>query len=538
MTPNASRARDADGRAFAAFRYPAFSVLWAAGVVASIGTWMYNAACGWLMTNLSTDPRLVSLVQVANSLPMFLFAIPAGALTDIVNRRRLLIVAESSTTILSAIFAACVMLGLVTPAVLLLFMFVISIGSALGTPGWQAIVPELVPRKVLTPAVAANGAGINISRAIGPALGGALIAVRGVVLPFWVNAISNLATVGALLWWRPAPAPARTTPAERFWRALRAGWRYASNSRLLRATLVRTSVFLFCASTYWALLPLEARRQIGGGPDLYGILLACIGVGALVGAAILPPLRERFTPEAIMQLATVATSVPLVLFGVAHAAAVAIAASVLAGISWVIALTTLNVSAQVVLPDWVRGRGLAIYVTTVFGAVSVGSIVWGEVAAGAGLPIAQYAAAALAIGTIPLVRRWPVQTEAGRDLTPALTWPTPYTTRPIGPERGPVLVAVEYLIDPATRNAFLTAIDSVAQGRRRDGAYEWAVFEDTSREGRFVETFMTESWSEHLRQHERATRADQARLSDVARYDTRGRPEVTHYVAAEPTEPS
>jgi MFS family permease len=536
MTPTTTGSPDAAGGAWAAFKYRAFSVLWAASVIASIGTWMYNAACGWLMTNLSTDPRLVSLVQVANSLPMFLFAIPAGALTDIVNRRRLLIVAESSTTILSAIFAACVMLGLVTPTVLLLFMFVIAAATALGTPGWQAIVPQLVPRKYLMPAVAANGVGLNISRALGPALGGALTAVGGVVLPFWINAISNLATVGALLWWRPPPAPAQRTPAERFWRALRTARRYASNSRLLRATLVRTIAFLICASAYWALLPLVARRQIGGGPDLYGILLACIGVGALVGAALLPRLRKRFTPEAVMELATVATSAALVLFAVARGAAVGIAASVLAGVSWVMALTTLNVSAQVALPDWVRGRGLAIYVTTLFGAVSVGSIVWGQVAAAVGLPIAQFAAAALAVVAIPLVRRWGVETGAGVDLSPALSWPAPVTAQPIGPDRGPALVTVEYQIDPANRDAFLAAIESLEAARRRSGSYEWGVFEDTSREGRFVETFLTESWVEHLRQHERTTKHDLARQTAVARFDTRGEPRVTHFVGAQPKE--
>ncbi len=534
--PVTTRSRDADGGAWAPFKYPAFSVLWTAGVVASIGTWMYNAACGWFMTTLSTDPLLVSLVQVANSLPMFLFAIPAGALTDIVDRRRLLIVAESTTTILSAIFAVCVMLGLMTPAVLLLFMFVIAAGTALGTPGWQAIVPELVPRKDLMPAVAANGVGFNISRAIGPALGGALTVLGGVVLPFWINAISNLATVGGLLWWRPTPAAPLRIPAERFWRALRAGRRYATNSRPLRATLVRTVAFLFSASAYWALLPLVARRRIGGGPDLYGFLLASIGVGALVGAAFLSRLRTRFSPEGVMRLATLATAASLVLFGSAHTAPVAAAASVLAGVSWVMALTILNVSAQVALPDWVRGRGLAIYVTTMFGAMSVGSVVWGQVAAIAGIPIAQFVAAATAIVAIPLVRPWAVQTGTDVDLTPALSWPQPYTVRRIGPGRGPVLVSVEYQIDPSNRNAFLTAIESLASARRRDGAYEWAVFEDAAREGRFVETFLSESWLEHLREHERETKDDAALQSVVARFDTRGKPEVTHFVGADATE--
>ena len=234
---------------------------------------MYTAACAWLMTSLSPNPLLVALVQVANALPMFLFAIPAGALTDIVDRRRLLVFAESATTVLSAIFAVLVGLALVTPTVLLLFVFLIGAGSALDAPAWQAIVPQLVPKRELSPAIAANGVGINVSRAIGPALGGVLTAVGGVVVPLWINAISNLATVGVLIWWRP-PLKARSQiPPERFWRAMRTGWRYGINSRSLRATAVRTAAFLVFASAYWALLPMVARQQIAGGPGAYGVLL-------------------------------------------------------------------------------------------------------------------------------------------------------------------------------------------------------------------------------------------------------------------------
>jgi MFS family permease len=521
------------GSAWTPFRHPAFTILWTATVVASIGTWMYNAACAWLMTSLSPNPLLVALVQVANALPMVLFAIPAGALTDIVDRRRLLVVAETATTALSAVFAVLVALGLVTPSVLLLFMFLIGAGSALDAPAWQAIVPELVPKQDLAPAIAANGVGVNVSRAIGPAVGGALTATGGVVVPLWINAISNLATVGALLWWHPPRKARSQIPAERFWRAIRTGWRYGSNSRPLRATAVRTAAFLVFASAYWALLPLVARHQIGGGPGAYGVLLGCIGLGAIVGAAALSPLRAKLGPDRVMAAATAGTVLALVLFGLARDLTTALVASLVAGVSWVAALATLNVSAQLALPDWVRGRGLALYVTVVFASMSLGSALWGQVATTLGLPAAHFLAGLGALVAIPVTWRCKLQFGAEVDLTPALSWPMPVTTRQMGEDQGPVLVTVEYHIDPHDRDAFLEAVERSSQERRRDGAYEWAIFEDTAQEGRFLETFLLESWLDHLRQHERTTSADLAVQHEVDRFNRRGTPTVTHLVAAE-----
>ncbi len=494
---------------------------------------MYTAACAWLMTSLSPDPLLVALVQVANALPMFLFAIPAGALTDIVDRRRLLVVAESTTTVLSAIFAVLVGLGLVTPSVLLLFVFLIGAGSALDAPAWQAIVPQLVPKKELAPAIAANGVGVNVSRAIGPALGGALTAISGVVVPLWINAISNLATVGGLLWWQPPRKARSQIPPERFWRAIRTGWRYGINSRSLRATALRTAAFLVFASAYWALLPLVARQQIAGGPGAYGVLLGCIGLGAIIGAGALARVRARLGPDRVMAAATVGTVLALVMFGLAHDLATALVASLVAGLSWVAALATLNVSAQLALPDWVRGRGLALYVTVLFGSMSLGSALWGQVAAILGLPAAHFLAAVGALAAIPMTWRCKLQIGAEVDLTPALSWPAPVTTRQVGEDRGPVLVTIEYRIDPRDREAFLEAVERLSQERRRNGAYEWAIFEDAADDGRFLETFLVESWLDHLRQHERATAADQLVQAEVERFNTEGVPTVTHLIAAE-----
>ena len=513
------------------FRHRVFLVIWTATVVANIGTWMYNAASGWLMTILNADPVAVSLVQVANSLPLFLFAVPAGALADIIDKRRFLIVAESTALIASAAFAAIVSLNLVTPYSLLLFMFLIGVTGTLGAPAWQAVVPQLVPKADLSPAIAANSVGINISRAIGPALAGFLIAALGIAAPFWINAVSNLATLGALLWWRSPKKTPSSLPSERFFGAIRAGLRYALHNANLRATLMRAVAFFLFASAYWALLPLVAHDQVAGGPAFYGLFLGAIGAGAIGGSLVLPRLKARFESDRIVEAGTFGTAVALVLFGLARQPAVAFLASTVAGLSWIVVVATLNVSAQIALPDWVRGRGLAVFATVFFGAMTLGSIGWGEVARIAGLPAAHFAAAAGAILAIPLPWRRRLPMAAGIELTPSMHWPAPVIAQNIDYDEGPVLVTVEYRVLPEHRKAFLAALDRLAHERRRDGAYAWGLFEDAAERGRFLETFLVESWLEHLRQHERVTGADRL-LEERIHHLLRNAPAVTHLVSA------
>jgi predicted MFS family arabinose efflux permease len=516
------------------FRHPAFTVLWTATVVSNVGSWMYSAASGWLMTSLNPDPFIVAMVQVATSLPLFLFAMPAGALADIVDRRRFLIVSEIVITVVAAIFAAIVWLGRATAENLLLFTFIIGVGGALTAPAWQAIVPQLVPKRDLQPAIAANSVGVNISRAIGPALAGVIVAPWGIAAPFWLTAISNLGIVGALLWWRAPEKGQRRLPVERFGHAIRTGFRHARYNPHLRATLIRGAAFFLFASAYWALLPLVARQQIAGGPGLYGFLLGAIGAGAVAGAFALRWLKAKLGADGLVAAGSVGTALAMVLFALARDPATALAASIVAGGSWIAVLASLNLSAQVALPEWVRGRGLAMFVTVFFGALTVGSALWGQLAAMIGLPAAHLAAAAGALVAIPLTWRWKLQTGAGVDLTPSMHWPVPIVAHEVEHDRGPVLVTVEYRIDPRDREPFLAALESLSYQRRRDGAYEWGIFEDAAEPGRMVETFLVDSWLEHLRQHERVTNADRALQDIVRRFQTTGAPKVTHLIASEP----
>ena len=523
----------ASGSAWSPFRYPAFTVIWIASVVANIGTWMYTAASGWLMTGLNPDPLIVALVQAAAGLPIFLIAIPAGALADIVDRRRFLIVGEAANTAIAALFAGLVALGLVTPVVLLVFTFLIGAFGALTAPAWQAVTPLLVPKRDLLPAIAANSVGFNISRVIGPALGGALTAAFGIAAPFWINAASNLGVNAGLLWWRPPRRDGGRLPAERFFPAIRTGLRYARHNPHLHATLVRAIGFFVFASAYWALLPLVTRNQIAAGPELYGALLGAIGAGAIGGVFVLPAAKARLGPDGLVAAGTLGTALALVLFALARNSATALVASVLAGAAWIAVLSTLNVSAQVALPEWVRARGLALFMTVYFGAHTAGSALWGRVAALLGLPLALFIAAAGAFLAIPLTSRWHLQTGVDIDLTPSMHWPAPIVSREVEQDRGPVLVTVEYRINPAQRAPFLAALDRLGEERRRDGAYRWGVFEDAADPTHFVETFLVESWLEHLRQHERVTNADRVLQSEVRQFNLEGEPKVTHMIAAE-----
>jgi MFS family permease len=521
-----------EGSALDPLRHRVFAALWIATVVSNIGTWMQNAAAGWLMAGLTQDPFIVSLVQVATMLPVVLFGLPAGALADIVDRRKLLIAVNAVLALVVAALGFLVWLGRVTPEILLIFTFLVGVGSALIAPSWQAIVPSLVPHKDLQAAISLNSVGINISRAVGPALAGLIIGAIGLAAPFWVNALSTLAVIGVLLWWRTAPSGVHPLPAEHFRSALSVGWRHARNNLHLQATLMRAAGFFLFASAYWALLPLVARDQIASGPQLYGLLLGTIGVGAVGGAFLLPRLKAMLGPNNLVAAATAGTALALVLFGLARTSEVGLAAALIAGVSWIAVLAPINVSAQVALPGWVKGRGLALFATVQFGAMTVGSAIWGQVAKATSLPLAHFIAAACAAIAIPLLARWRLQTGASFDFTPSMHWPAPVLSGDVEVDRGPVQIVIEYRIALEDRDAFIDTIIELSSERLRDGAYDWDIYEDAAEIGRMVETFHVSSWLEHQRQHQRVTLADHDVQQRVLQFHRGSSPPVVRHLLA------
>jgi predicted MFS family arabinose efflux permease len=497
-----------------AFAHPAFAIVWTASTCALIGIAMYDTASGWLMTSFDLNPFDVSLLHAATTLPIFLFTLPAGAIADIIDPRRMIIAVSYGIAALMVAFAAVVSLEYASPLVLLLTTFVLSAAWSLNIPAWLSIVPLLVPKPVIPGAIAAHSVGYNLSRTIGPALGGFIIVKLGVAAPFWIFVGANLAVVAALTWWRAPPRQAASLPAERLSSALRTGLRHAANNRALWATLVRTLAIYPFSAAYWGLLPLIARRT-GHGAEDYGLFLSAISAGAILGSLGHEKLRRRFGADWLVGAGTILTVIALVIFAFAQDLIVALGACLLAGIAWVNNLTCLYTSAQNVLPDWVRGRGLAVFLTVIYGTMTLCSAAWGELAARTGLATALLAAAAGALAAIPLTWRWRLQQGAALDLSPSQHWSLPQTREEIDNDRGPVLVKIEYRIDPKDTAAFVRALDELGFERRRDGAFAWGVFEDAADLGRYEEAYLIESWLELMHLRERVTNADRVLEEEI-----------------------
>ncbi|MGV6873759.1 MFS transporter [Pseudochelatococcus sp. B33] len=488
--------------------FPVFRALWIATIVSNIGTWMNDVGAGWLMTSLSPSPLLVALVQAATTLPMFLLALPAGALADIVDRRKLLLAAQTLGLAAAAVLAVLTWQDLTTPYVLLTVTFVLGVSAALSAPVFQAIVPELVDRAALPDAIALNSLGVNISRAIGPALGGVIVAIAGTPAVFALNALSVVAVLIVLLRWE-RPANVHTLPPEHFIGALKAGYRYARHAPALRLVLIRAVGFFIFGSALWAMLPLVARRGLGLDAAGYGALLACMGAGAIGGALLLKKLRKRVPANTISVGATILFAVALLTMAIAPNAWVAGAVMLIAGLAWIGMLTSLNVAAQMASPGWVKARALAVYLLVFQGAMTGGSILWGTLAARTDVATALVVAAVGQAAALLLALLWRLPKDTGVDLSPSNHWAEPVVAVQPAGDRGPVLIEIEYRIEPGRVAEFIAALRRFSAVRQRDGAIRWDVWEDTAEPGRVVECFIVESWLEHQRQHARVTHADQ-----------------------------
>ena len=508
-----------------------FLVLWLATLFSNIGTWMQNAGAGWLMISLNPDPFVVSLVQVATVFPMFIFALPAGSLADIFDRRKILLIVQIILTVLMSILGLLVSLHYITPFWLLLFTFFSGMGAAIIVPSWQAIVPQLIPKSDLAKAITLNGISMNISRAIGPALTGLVIAFMGLSAPFWLNAISNLGIIWALIWWKPENNLQSKLPAERFMSSMKMGIRHVSANMRLKATIVKSATFFLFSSTYWALLPLIASEQIKGGPTFYGMMLGMIGVGAIAGTFLLPALRKRFNADQLVVIGSIGTSFALVLFGLAKHPTLGILASLIAGLSWIMALPTFSVIAQFSLPNWVKGRGMALYTTIIFGAMALGSAFWGQLAKYIGISWTHYFSAVGMLISLVLIKRWKLHRDNDIDLTPSNHWRNPEISFEVENNEGPVLITIQYFVLNECRGQFLQDLKVLSRQRIRTGAYKWHIFEDLEKENVFLEIFLVETWLEHLRQHERIIRHDLILKERINTYLSQKPVLVTHYIA-------
>jgi MFS family permease len=517
--------------AWAPLRIPMFRTLWIATIFSNIGTWIHDVGAGWLMISLSPSPLMVSLVQTAGTLPMFILALPAGALSDIFDRRKLLIVSQSWMLIVAISLALLAYLNLAGAWSLLIMTFCLSLGAAVSLPAWSAIVPELVSRADLPPALALNSMGINISRAIGPAIGGYIISSFGIHWAFLLNGVSFIIVLIILCQWKSAQKES-PLPAERFISAMRLGVRFAKNSPEFKSVLYRTAAFIIPASVLWALLPLITKQLLGGDSSDYGILLTFIGVGAVFGATILPRLKNRFSVETLVGSGIVLLAGVIALLGFSRNFLFDCFVMLIGGMAWLTLLSSLNVAAQTSIPSWVRARAMAIYfMLFFFGGMAGGSLIWGALATKIGIPLTLYIDSATLVLGLVSTRSYRLSGRECLNLAPSLHWPAPTVAIDMNQNNGPVLVTVEYKIAPTNTDEFLKTMEGVKLGRMRDGALHWGLFQDTEYPGRFVENFIVESWAEHMRQHDRVTEMDKTIQEKAwAFHVEQSIPKVSHYL--------
>ncbi|MFL6195166.1 MAG: MFS transporter [Thermoanaerobaculia bacterium] len=515
-------------------RHSIFRWLWIASVASNIGTWFQNVGASWMMTTLSPSPTLVALVQAATSLPMFLLSLPAGAVADVLDRRRLLLVTQSWMTLAAFGLFAFTAAGATTPWLLLGFTFLLGLGAAVNGPAWQASIPEMVSREDLPAAVTLGSIGFNIARAAGPALAGLVVATAGPAVTFLVNAVSFFGVLMVLYFWR-RPTQEAVLPAERIWGAMTTGLRYVRHAPEVIAPIVRGCTFVLCGASLWALLPLVARNELKSGPLGYGLLLGALGVGAVAGAMVLPRLKRNNSTDGVVSAATVVFAGATAALAYVRELWLLMIAMLLAGGAWLSLLSSLNVAVQTVVPSWVRGRALSVYLLLFYAGLAGGSALWGGVAEHLGLSRALLIAAAGMIVGLAFTFRIRLRSGEGLNLAPSRQWAAPIVSHEPEPDRGPVLITVQYRIDPARAAEFAETMSDVRRIRLRDGALQWGLFVDSADPALYTEVFMSGSWIEHLRHHERVTVADQD-IEERARAFHVGpsRPEVQHLIGSPP----
>jgi MFS family permease len=486
---------------------------------------MQSVGAAWFMASMNAGPMYVALTQTASALPFFVLALPAGAVGDIVDRRKLILFTETWMTAVAFVLAALTIAGAMSPILLLILTFALSAGDAFETPTWRAVLPELVEKEDLPAASALNGIEFNFARAVGPALAGAVVAFAGVGTAFLINAFSFAGVILVVARWK-RPVVRRTTPPETVTGATRAALRYVRYSPGVIKVTARAGAAMFFASGLLALLPSVAKR-VNGSPLGYGVLLGGFGFGAVVGALALQRARARWSADTIATAGIVIFGLVTIGGGMIHWTWLLGGTMVIGGAAWISFLSLFNVQVLNRAPDWVRARVLAVSMLVFQGAVAAGSATWGAVAVRAGLERALLYAGVGLILSSALVLFLRIPDEAV-DLTPWNPWRAPDVSGGIEFE-GPILVTIEYEVIPERVSDFITAIHGYERIRRRDGASRWGVYRDLEAPNRYLETFMVSSWAEHLRQHERLTRAD-SQIEDLVRACIRDIPIVRHMV--------
>lgn len=535
MSPSSPSPNAVAPGAWSPLTQPTFRSLWLAVLVSNIGTWIHDVSAAWTMAENTGSPFMVAAVQTATTLPVVLLAVMAGTLADIVDRRRYLILAQLWMLLVASTLALLAHLDMLGPWTLISLTFALGVGAAMAMPAQQATTPELVPKSMLGPAVALSSLSMNIARAIGPALGGLIVAQAGIEWAFGINALSFLAVTVVLIAWRREPGRS-VLPPEPFGVALRAGLRYAAQASVLQSVLIKAASFFVFASALTALLPIVVNRELQASAGTYGLMLGCIGLGAISGAVLLPKLRARIDPDRLVLVATIVYAACMLVLALLRSIPVLYVVSLANGFAWITVLSSLQIAAQTSVPAWVRARALALYIVVFSAGMAVGSLGWGTLAQQTSTTLALLAAAVGTVLAALFGSRFRLGEAAKVNLTPSGHWPQPVLVEEIEGDRGPVLVTIEYKVSLERRGEFLRLMHRLGGTRRRDGAVQWGVAEDSIEPGTYLEYFLQSSWVEHLRQHERVTEDERVLQERVLALlvDPGRRPQVRHYVGGAP----
>ncbi|HJV25617.1 MAG TPA: MFS transporter [Aromatoleum sp.] len=494
--------------ALAPLRLPVFRMLWLAWLAANVTMWMNDVASAWLMTSLTTSAFMVAMVQAASTLPVFVLGLPSGALADIVDRRRYFAATQLWVALVAVVLGSLSFTGALNAELLLALTFANGIGLAMRWPVFAAIIPDIVPRHDLPAALALNGVAMNMSRVIGPVVAGALLASVGSPYVFMLNALLAVIAFVQIMRWRTEPKIG-ALPGERFLAAMRVGLQHVLQSPPMRRVLARIFLFFLQSTSLTALLPLVARNVHGGGAGSYTLLLAAMGSGAVVAALNLARLRQKLEREAFVRWGTLTHAACAVVVVLVPTLWLAVPAMVVGGMAWISTANSLTVAAQMGLPNWVRARGMAIYQMALMGGSAAGAALWGYVANLTTVTVSILIASVVGPLVMVVTRRHVKVHATDEDLTPTTVSSTiPPPAVDIQPDEGPVMVTIEYLIDPARAAGFTAIMRETRRARLRQGAMSWGLFRDTSLPGRYIEYFVDENWIEHQRRLERFTAAD------------------------------
>ena len=516
----------------ATLRHGSFRALLTGSSVYFIGNAMQAMAAAWLMVEITGSSFLAALVQTAVFLPMFLLALPAGVMADTTDRRRLILIALGVQAALVALMALLFLLGWAGATTLLLLTFLAGCCTAMLSPSWNSAVVDVVPRDELPQAITAIGISYNSARALGPALAGFVYAHAG---PGWVFVLTVL---GVLVLYvsvhrnPPRPHPPSRLPAERLWGGMLSALRFARHSETVLAQLVRTVAYSAAGSALWALLPVIGQRQLGLGATGFGLLMGCLGTGAVLTGLVIGRLRLRLGLERLVAIGCVVFAVAMVVAALSRIHLLTYAALVLAGGSWMGVMSTYNTATQTSVPPWVRARATAMHTLCALGSFAIGSALWGALSDLIGLtPALLVGAAAMAAGLV-LARPFPLRMSGLTEVTQVPLSADLFVAHEPDPEAGPVAVEIGYRLRPEQAADFLDDVGLLRAPRRRDGATFWRVYRDLSDPARYVERFIVTSWADYLHQRARATLADQELEARLLQHLLPGeQPSMQHYIA-------